>query len=70
MAHEILHLDKTTRGSRDARTPHARRDYRLASREICFSIYTLSDLGNSSNRIGKLSRTMSFYKITEIVRVI
>ena len=52
MAHEILHLDKTTRGSRDARTPHARRDYRLASREICFSIYTLSDLGNSSNRIG------------------
>ena len=38
MAHEILHLAKTTRGSRDARTPHARRDYKLASREICCSI--------------------------------
>ena len=63
MAHEILHLAKTTRGSRDARTPHA-------SREICFSIYTLSDLGNSSNLIGQLSQTMTFYKITEIVRVI
>ena len=35
-----------------------------------FSIYTLSDLGNSSNLIGQLSRTMTFYKITEIVRVI
>ena len=33
MAHQILHLAKNTRGSRDARTLHARRDYKLASLE-------------------------------------
>ena len=31
MAQCILHLAKTTRGSRDARTLYARRDYKLAS---------------------------------------
>ena len=35
---------------------------------IMFSIYTLSDLGDSRNPIGSLSRTMTFYKITKIVR--
>ena len=36
MAHQILHLAKTTRDSRDARTLQARRDYKLASREVWF----------------------------------
>ena len=31
MAHRILHLVKTTRGSRDKRALRARRDYKLAS---------------------------------------
>ena len=33
MAHRILHLAKTTRGSRDARALPARQDYKLASQE-------------------------------------
>ena len=33
MAHRILHLAKTTRGSRDARALRGRRGYKLASRE-------------------------------------
>ena len=32
-AHRILHLAKTTHGSRDARALCARRDYKLASQE-------------------------------------
>ena len=31
MVHRILHLARTTRGSRDARALHARRDYKVAS---------------------------------------
>ena len=41
MAHRILLLAKTTRGSRDARTLRARQDYKLASRkwrQILFEI--------------------------------
>ena len=34
MAHRILHLAKTTRGSCDARALRARRDHELASREF------------------------------------
>ena len=34
MAHRILNLAKTTRGSRDACALRARRDYKLAPREI------------------------------------
>ena len=33
MAHRILHVAKTTRGSRDARALRGRRGYKLASRE-------------------------------------
>ena len=33
MAHRILHVAKTTRGSHDARGLRALRDYKLASRE-------------------------------------
>ena len=33
-------------------------------------IYTLSDLGDSSNLIGSLFRTVTFYKITKIVRAL
>ena len=33
-AHRILHLAKTTHGSRNARALRARRDYKLASREL------------------------------------
>ena len=33
MAHRILHVAKTTRGSRDARAFRGRRGYKLASRE-------------------------------------
>ena len=33
MGHRILLLAKATPGSRDARAPRARRDYKLASRE-------------------------------------
>ena len=36
MGHRILHLAKTTRGSRDARAFRARRDYKLAWRELDF----------------------------------
>ena len=34
MAHQILQLAKTTRGSRDEGAVRARRDYKLASREL------------------------------------
>ena len=43
MAHRILHLAKTKRGSRDARALRARRDYKLASREL-FTRLLCSDL--------------------------
>ena len=33
MGHRLMHLAKTTRGSRDARALRARRDCKLASRE-------------------------------------
>ena len=36
MAHHILHLAKTTRGSRDARTLHEQLDYKLAPQETWF----------------------------------
>ena len=34
MGHRILHLAKSTGGSRDARALRARRDYKLASQEL------------------------------------
>ena len=34
MGHRILHLAKSTGGSRDARVLRARRDYKLASQEL------------------------------------
>ena len=76
--HYTLHYEPTTTAKRKNRqrnnilwyNPHLAKMSAPTSDTNQLSIYTLSDLGDSSNLIGSLSRTITFYKITEIVRVI